>query len=109
VPQTVPYEGGIVPSTGTKVRPAYGPIGAIAQLDGCTGFTVVPSSSPLVTTTQGQGCPSGVQVSLVVSSTLKHQWPTGTTAIPTYGFDATNNLWGFLAAEWATRAAPVAL
>lgn len=106
---TVPYNGGVIPVTGTKVRPAYGPVGAVAQLDGCSSFDVVPSLSALVTTTEGQGCPAGITVRLVTSATLKHTWPTGPTAVSTYGFDATDNLWGFLSGVWSTRGTPVAL
>lgn len=107
---TVPYLGGTVTPLKIKVRPTLGPIGAIGVQAGCTSLPTVPfPSSPLVTETQAAGCRPGTQLIVLASSTLGHLWPTGTTSVPQYGFDATTMTWGFLVNTWATRGTPVAL
>jgi len=82
----------------TGFPPAADSVDHIADVDRCAGATT--TSSGLTTTWAAYGCASGAQVRFITSQTLPHRYPTGPTAISTYGVDMPPLTWSFLRTAW---------
>lgn len=84
------FTGGVVPAVAST-------IGYVSRLDGCGAFTS-SAANTLVTKYAATGCPSGASYTVMLSTTMTHQWATGATAATT-GMDETSLTWSWLG--WA--------
>lgn len=78
--------------------PAADSVAHVADVDRCSGATT--TSNALTITWAARGCASGAQVRFITSQTLAHHYPTGPTAMATYGVDMPPLTWSFLRTAW---------
>src|SRR5581483_11820338 len=104
---SVPWNGGTSTATTDGVIPPVLPtLTGLASAEGCSGWTTTTVNSLLKRYVAKQ-CPAGTAFTVTTSATLRHSWPTGADAVPTYGVDETKSVWSYLIARWRNAGAPV--